>query len=176
MPPPMMAVFMVAADFLSRGAQMPNKRSRLMIKLPIVLIAAYLLAVLGVRFATPEADVGLVDGSLRDCPTSPNCVSSLAAEFDQEHHVAPLSGAGGGLDALEAILVGTLGATIEERSDSYIHAVITTRLMFFKDDVELHQPAAGGPVQVRSASRLGYSDLGANRARVNALREAYGAP
>ncbi|MEM9302177.1 MAG: DUF1499 domain-containing protein [Pseudomonadota bacterium] len=150
-----------------------KKRSSLLIKLPIMLIVGYFGLVFGVRVAMPEAEVGLVSGSLRDCPPSPNCVSSLAPEFDQEHRVAPLAPAAD-LDGLETVLQEQFNAEIVASESNYMHAVFTTRFMFFKDDVELYLPAPGGPVHIRSASRLGYSDLGANRARVEALRAATG--
>jgi uncharacterized protein (DUF1499 family) len=55
--------------------------------------------------------------------------------------------------------------------ESFIQAVVTTATMRFKDDVQLQFVAADETIQVRSSSRLGYSDMGANAARVEDLRE-----
>jgi uncharacterized protein (DUF1499 family) len=99
------------------------------------------------------------------CPTSPNCVTSVAPA-DERHAVAPFP-----VEAWEP-----LGATLRNRDDvqlvvdepDYRHYTFTTRWMGFVDDVELSRTADA--VHVRSASRLGRSDLGVNRARIDALR------
>lgn len=57
------------------------------------------------------------------------------------------------------------------REEGYIHAEARTPVGFV-DDLELQLRAEEGLVAVRSASRLGWSDLGVNRARVEALRES----
>ena len=59
---------------------------------------------------------------------------------------------------------------IESRSD-YLYAEFTSKLMGFVDDVEFY--CDGGVIQVRSASRLGYSDLGVNRKRIEAIRAVF---
>ena len=56
--------------------------------------------------------------------------------------------------------------------DDYLHAECRSAWLGFVDDLELHLRAGDGVIAVRSASRLGYSDLGVNRARVESLREA----
>lgn len=108
---------------------------------------------------------------LSPCPSSPNCVSSGADKGD-EHYVAPLAGKGNrqaSLDALTAILDSLPRVEWEKISDSEIKATFTSLIFRFTDDVNLIiEP--DGSVQVRSASRVGYSDLGANRRRVEQLR------
>ena len=59
---------------------------------------------------------------------------------------------------------------INEITGNYIWAVYTTPLMRFNDDVEFHF-AAPGIIQIRSESRIGYSDMGANRKRIEKLRQ-----
>ncbi|MFO0930086.1 MAG: DUF1499 domain-containing protein [Gemmataceae bacterium] len=53
--------------------------------------------------------------------------------------------------------------------DGYLHAEATTRLLRFVDDVEFLLDRVGRQIHVRSASRLGYSDLGTNRRRIEAI-------
>ncbi len=65
---------------------------------------------------------------------------------------------------------------VEESAPGYLHAVATSRLMRFKDDVELVLDAAGHKIDVRSSSRKGYSDMGVNRRRVEALRKLFSRP
>ena len=74
-------------------------------------------------------------------------------------------------DALTEVLGAQ--ATLETREPQYVHAVFKTRLLRFRDDFEARLDADAGVIQVRSASRLGYSDLGANRRRVEAIRAAF---
>ena len=57
-------------------------------------------------------------------------------------------------------------------TDSYLYAEFTSKLMGFVDDVEFSLDPAAKVIQVRSASRLGESDLGVNRDRVQAIRAA----
>ncbi len=109
---------------------------------------------------------------LAPCPKSPNCVSSLAP--DDAHRVAPFRIAGDPARAWRAAraAVQSIPRTriAEERPD-YLRAECTSRLFRFVDDLELALDLGAGRIEVRSASRTGYGDLGVNRARVEALRE-----
>ena len=71
---------------------------------------------------------------------------------------------------LRSLIESTPGARVVMADDGYLYAQFTSRWMKYVDDLELWFDASAGVVQVRSASRLGQSDLGANRARVEALR------
>jgi len=62
---------------------------------------------------------------------------------------------------------------IQSRAD-YLYVEFSTPLMGFVDDVEFY--CDGKAIQVRSASRLGYSDLGVNRKRIEAIRAAFRNP
>lgn len=56
----------------------------------------------------------------------------------------------------------------------YLHAVATTRLWRFKDDVEVWVKTTedgGSALYLRSASRIGTADFGANTARIVRLRQ-----
>jgi uncharacterized protein (DUF1499 family) len=103
-------------------------------------------------------------------PKSPNCVSSRAEPSDAEHHVAPLQGVR--LEDAKAWLLSQPRTVLVEEDGDYLRFEVTSRIFRFTDDLELHQE--GDQLHVRSASRVGYSDLGANRKRVEALRSAVG--
>lgn len=110
---------------------------------------------------------------LPECPASPNCVSSLAADPDKR--VDPLPGAANpeaSRQLLLALLNELQGVSLEAPPDDArrIHAVFRTRLFGFRDDVHFHI-RDDGRIEVRSASRLGYWDLGTNRRRVETLRD-----
>ena len=117
-------------------------------------------------------NLGVRDGVLAPCPSSPNCVSSFAAE--ERHRIAPLAFTGDA-DAAFLRLKQVLGrrgdaAVIEER-EGYLRVELRTRL--FVDDAEFLLDRARQVVQVRSASRLGYSDLGKNRRRMEEIRAQF---
>lgn len=106
-------------------------------------------------------------GPFAPCPASPNCVSSLAT--DPEHQIAPL--ALGDLDKLQALVLSMPRAALVERGADYLHVTFTSKLMRYVDDVEFR--IAGDHIDVRSASRVGYGDMGVSRARVEELRAAW---
>ena len=88
--------------------------------------------------------------------------------------IAPLPALGdeaSTLARLRSLVEATPGARVVQAEGGYLRAEYTTPLMRYTDDVEFWFDNAAGVVQVRSASRLGYSDRGANRARVEALRQ-----
>ena len=124
-----------------------------------------LLPFLSACAGEPPQDIGVRDGRLIACPESPNCVSSY--ESSEEHAIAALDG---NLNQVQQILVAMDGANIVEQSNNYLYAEFTSSLMGFVDDVEFLYDATSNTTQVRSASRVGYSDMGANRSRVEAIR------
>lgn len=142
-----------------------------------ILVALFVL--IGVYFATLSVssrkppELGLLDGQLRACPASPNCVSSEAP--DGESFVEPLPVSATADEAwskARQALMQNGGEIVTER-DGYLHAQFVTPLMRYVDDVELVLDADQRVIHIRSASRVGRSDLGANRARVAKIRAAY---
>lgn len=119
---------------------------------------------------SPPTDLGYNNGQLLDCPSSPNCVSSSAASDD--HRISPLPSQGSVTATKQKLLevLSAQGATIIIDKEQYVRSEFTSSIMGFVDDVEFYIEENG--IAVRSASRLGYSDLGANRKRVDAIRAA----
>ena len=141
------------------------------ILLGLVLIAA--IAAAGGLFVLVQqsksgAAPGLANGALSPCPSSPNCVSSEAGT--PESHAVPALP----LSAWAALpgVVKAEGGDIVVTDDAYIAATFRTSLFGFVDDVEFR--LGEDAVHVRSASRVGHSDMGANAKRVEALRAALG--
>jgi len=111
---------------------------------------------------------------LAPCPSKPNCVSSLATDAAQQ--VAPLAYTGdpaAAMRRLRAVIAAMPRATMVEATDRALRAELRSRLFRFVDDVDCVVDPAAGVIQIRSASRLGYSDLGVNRQRVEAIRSAF---
>jgi len=108
---------------------------------------------------------------LKDCPDRPNCVSSIAK--DQDRYVAQFAYACDrrkAIDALVQVLSEQPRATIVEKREDYLHAEFRSKIFRFVDDVEFYFPVDQPLVHVRSESRVGYSDMGVNRKRVETLR------
>ena len=116
--------------------------------------------------------LGLVEGKLRRCPDLPNCVCSEGETG--EHAIEPLRYTDSPEAAwlrLVAVVEATSNTHIVAREAGYLRVEFVTPLMRYVDDVEFRlAPAA---IHVRSASRVGRSDLGANRKRVETLRAAF---
>ena len=118
--------------------------------------------------------LGLIDGKLNACPESPNCVSSES--LDEQHQVAPLPFSGSAGEAVQRVIevVGAMPRTqLISQKNNYLHFECRSRLFRFVDDLEFYVDPERHVIQVRSASRVGYSDLGVNRDRVNNITEAF---
>ncbi|MGG6297585.1 DUF1499 domain-containing protein [Leptolyngbya sp. AN02str] len=127
---------------------------------------------------TRPSNLGVKDGKLAACPGSPNCVNSQASNSDAEHFIEPFAYSGSAVDAiakLKGIIEATERTEIITATDSYLYAEFTTPLMGYVDDVEFFADDAAKVIHVRSASRLGQSDLGLNRKRIEALRTQFAA-
>lgn len=115
--------------------------------------------------------LGVQSGKLLPCAKSPNCVSSSSA--DAEHAIAPFSMSGSAAESfqkLRAVIESQPRTKIIESTDTYLYAEFSSALMGFVDDVEFYLDHSANVIQVRSASRLGESDLGVNRKRIEAIR------
>jgi uncharacterized protein (DUF1499 family) len=143
----------------------------------IVIVLASVVAFSGymvVKNMTQPAGLGVADGRLAPMPKSPNAVSTQAV--DERKKVAPFpfkSDLQETQEAIRSILRAYGGIQIVQDERLYIHAVSTTSTMRFHDDLEFYFDEEKGIVHFRSASRVGYSDMGLNRKRYNSLIESY---
>lgn len=124
--------------------------------------------------SSPAPPLGVANGRLLECPDTPNCVCSQ--DLDPEHAVRPLAmkkEAAATMADLRALLSGMPGAAITGQSSNYLRAEFSSRVFRFVDDLETWVDPANRTVQIRSASRVGRSDLGANRRRVEQIRRLW---
>jgi uncharacterized protein (DUF1499 family) len=112
-------------------------------------------------------NLGVTDGKLALCPGSPNCVNSQSQV--PQSQIAPLPLVA--IATLRKVIEGMERTTIIEQTDRYLYAEFKSKLMGYVDDVEFYLDPNENVIQVRSASRLGQSDLGVNRKRVEEIRE-----
>lgn len=159
----------------------PRRMVRTLILVLVVTpLAFFVLGQFGLLKGTPPTDLGVRDGRLKAPSNTPNSVSSQARLWAghpraEQAHIEPLAlrdGDGPATLALLARLVQAApGAVLVDSRPDYLYAQFSTPLMKYTDDVEFWWDSAQDVLQVRSASRLGRSDLGANRQRVEVLRQ-----
>jgi uncharacterized protein (DUF1499 family) len=139
-------------------------------RLSILVISS--MMIMGCAGQRPE-NIGVNNGRLADCPSSPNCVSSQAS--DPDHMVAPFTYTGEkeeALDRIKNVAESCERTTIIEEREDYLHIECRSAVMGFVDDLEFYFPEEK-VIQVRSASRLGRYDFGVNTDRVEYFREMF---
>ena len=144
----------------------------------IVLILALVgwtatMTILSTSARRPD-NLGVHDGKLAPCPTTPNCVSSQGD--DDAHRMAPILFDGDADEALARLeaVVGSLPRTaIVSVDGDYVHAESTSLLFRFVDDVEFLVDRGAKVIHFRSASRVGRSDFGVNRKRMEEIRNTF---
>ena len=169
------AVFMVKTALASRSFH-PSKET----SMPPKLLRIFTSSVLTVSLATFGwmswgRTASRTDGerTLAGCPKSPNCVSSM--ESEGSHWIAPLNvttSADSAFQCLQQIIVQMKRATIIFAMEGYIRAEFRS-ILGFVDDVEFQVDEGRRIVNMRSASRVGYWDIGVNRRRLEAIRAAF---
>jgi uncharacterized protein (DUF1499 family) len=120
------------------------------------------------------SEMNATNDRLSSCPKSPNCVSSLSE--DKSHYVEPLRYKAKLEEAREkliSVINSMKRSEIVTAEIKYIHATFKSGLFRFVDDVEFSFDDQKKVIDVRSASRTGYSDLGVNRKRVEEIRQRF---
>ncbi|MEG3439763.1 DUF1499 domain-containing protein [Pannus brasiliensis CCIBt3594] len=157
----------------------PKKRPLL----PIALLAIVLVWV-GIRLFFPDIPspfagsrpdtLGVVSGKLHPCPNTPNCVSSQSADVVHSIEPIPYTGTPGeAIEKIAAIVESQPRTKIIARESNYLYAEFASQWMGFVDDVEFYADPDKKAIEVRSASRLGESDLNVNRQRVETIRSLF---
>ena len=113
---------------------------------------------------------------LPGCPVSPNCVCSQNS--DEDHTITPIQFVGSAADSWRIIkesIEDEGGQLVSERGDRYARFEFRSLIFRYVDDVEILLNESAGRIEIRSASRSGYSDLGVNRKRVQSIRLEFSA-
>jgi len=137
------------------------------------LVGIGMFAFLSVRSHYKSVELGLEKGLLRACPNTPNCVNSENPHSSS--YIKPLTFTDMPPQAWQRIkqIVRSLGGEIKTENSHYLHATFSTRIFRFVDDLELRMDDGKPQIHVRSASRVGRSDLGKNRSRVEEIRSRF---
>ena len=150
-----------------------KKRMIYLIASLVVLSPVIAFAVLSALSTKPK-NLGVNNVRLAPCPNSPNCVSTQTS--DSQHTMEAIVFDVSPDDAmrkLKAVLVVIPRMEIITETESYIHAEATSLIFRFRDDIEFFIDQQSNLIHFRSASRVGKSDLGANRKRVEEIRTAF---
>lgn len=159
----------------------PKSQSRLSVgRIINIAIAVVVVGWIIVRIAFPDQpttfagvrpnNLGVdASGQLASCPSTPNCVSSQSQ--DSEHYIEPYRiESDRAWENLVQVVEDFDGSEIITNTGDYLYAEFTTKLMGFVDDVEFVRDEENQRFDVRSASRIGESDLGVNSKRLKILR------
>jgi uncharacterized protein (DUF1499 family) len=117
-------------------------------------------------------NLGVTNDRLAPCPGTPNCVCSY--DKNGQSAIAPLAYSTTQAEAkatLKQLIQSQERTTLISETENYLYVEFASKLMGFVDDVEFFFDPSAKVIQVRSASRLGKSDLGVNRKRVELIRE-----
>lgn len=152
----------------------------IVIVVSVLVVGAIVAGQLGMLHGSAPTDLGVRQGKLKGLSSTDNSVSSQADLYPDHPQrkysgIAPLALRGDGpttVAKLKSIVEGMDGAKLISNAPDYLYAQYTTPLMKYVDDVEFWFDPTANVIQVRSASRLGKSDLGLNRKRIEAVRGA----
>ncbi|TAE53617.1 MAG: DUF1499 domain-containing protein [Nostocales cyanobacterium] len=140
-------------------------------------ITLAILLTLFIGFTLPNltwaANLGINNDHLAPCPPSNNCV--VSQNGDTTHSIDPISydvDRDTAREKLLKVLTVVPRTEVVEQTDNYIHALSKSRIFKFIDDVEFYLPTDESVIHIRSASRVGESDLGVNRRRMEQIRLA----
>ncbi len=139
----------------------------MMVRYGVIIVFIILMVFVALaRLSQSTPRLGLQQGKLRPCPSTPNCVCSendpqwmIKYTRDDHEHVWQLF--------TEAVI--HMGGRVEEDHIDYLHAEFVSRVFGFVDDLEARQDEGNKVIHLRSASRMGYSDMGVNQKRLAQL-------
>ena len=150
----------------------PNNIMNVLLIISLILIITLLLLI--VKNNKTPTNLGVINGLLACIPKTPNAVSSQTTEKDKKVEPFPFKhGLQESKYSIKEVLDIYDGIEIFEEDKNYIYAVSTTSKMRFHDDIEFFFDERTKVVHFRSASRVGYFDMGLNRKRYNLLRKEY---
>lgn len=137
--------------------------------LPIVaILGLYLLSMT----SSKPGNLGVNAGQLAPCPDSPNCVSTQTNDSEKQMAPIRLEEPNQTLDRIKEVVSSNFPrAKLVSEDTKYLHFEFTSLIFRFVDDVEFYLDESESMIHFRSASRVGHSDLGANRKRMNKILE-----
>lgn len=140
------------------------------------LIVGFLILVLAPPLESCSIKTMNSSGRMSACPDSPNCVFSGGSQEDKRHYIEPLTYKGEAKRSFATLcqVVSSIDRVVlREKDDKYLRFECKSKLWGFVDDLEFQLDEANKLIHVRSASRVGHSDMGVNRKRVEQIRALF---
>ena len=137
----------------------------------------YFWSAIAIAVSSCSGDLPANLGQFAPCPDKPNCVSTQAN--DEEHAIPSIAYSGSSQEAktrLEKIIHSLPRTRVVVDKDDFIHVEFTSKIFRFVDDVEFYLAKEEGKIHFRSASRVGRSDLGVNRKRMEEISSRFSSP
>jgi len=125
---------------------------------------------LGYKSQTGSAP-GLVNSKLTPCPDKPNCICTEYPD-DKSHFTDAIKFETLDIDKISKAIEST-GGIISTTENNYIAATYTSRLFKYVDDFEVRMDSENQLIHIRSASRVGHSDMGANLKRIESFKKTF---
>ncbi len=145
---------------------------KMLLYIVLGIIVFMLLALFYLAFQSQiKAPPSLVKTKLLPCPQTPNCVCSEYSH-DVKHYIQAIDMPVNRLAILKKI-IQEMGGKLNIDTEYYLSATFTSTIFSFVDDIEIRFDKANQKAHIRSASRVGYSDMGENRKRLNLLKHYY---
>jgi uncharacterized protein (DUF1499 family) len=140
------------------------------------LIVAFIVLLFNFRSISKAGEAsGLVEGRLSKCPNKPNCVCSENKD-DASHYIDPISIPQNiRVDSFSLIksVIREMGGDVQVESGNYLAATFTSAIFKFVDNLEIRIDSTEEVIHIRSASRVGYSDMGVNKKRTELLKKLF---
>lgn len=147
----------------------------ILVVLLLVIIGFFAMLVYKAHLSKQGKALGLQSGVLALCSDKPNCVCSEAQQQakNTDLFIEPIPFKGTSAEVMPRLKqeLEAMGGVVVAQETNYLAATFTSKVFGFVDDVELRFDESAGLVHVRSASRQGYSDLGANRKRMEQFKQ-----
>jgi len=137
----------------------------------IILTGVIYFIYLGFKSQT-GTPIGLIDNRLSPCPSTPNCICTEYPN-DESHFTEAITFSAENADSVPTIMANAIeqtGGVITKAENNYIAATYTSKLFRYVDDFEVRIDKNKQLIHMRSASRVGKSDFGANLKRIESLR------
>ncbi len=117
---------------------------------------------------------GLINGYLSKCPETPNCFNTEIKDHTG-HYISPIKTSENTSISLSVLkdIVRNIGGIIQVENESYFSAIFSSSVFGFVDDLEIRVDTKNNVIHIRSASRVGRSDMGVNKKRIMLIKEAY---
>lgn len=172
----------MAGDFATRCTRWWSPRGNQgwsLRALVVLLVATAITGCSGMFSGTRPPDLGVAEGKLSPRNPRPNNVSTQAdPRTEASHYIEPLRPRGDPIAAfarLKSIVRDMPRVTVIRDEPDYFYVECRSPTFGFVDDTEFYLDRSARLIHARAAARLGFSDFGVNRARIEDIRAALAA-